>query len=91
MLKRGNGMSKSEKSVEELIYITDGVGNVICLPYSVENLHKMADDLGIAKRWYRDGHYKVPKEIADDLEEKCDKVTTTTLFRTVRNVYAGVV
>lgn len=84
-------MSNEKKSVEELIYITDGVGNVICLPYSVENLHKMADDLGIAKRWYRNGHYNVPKEIADGLEEKCDKVTTTTLFRTVRNVYAGVV
>lgn len=84
-------MSNENKPVEELVYITDGVGNVICLPYSVENLHKMADDLGIKKTWYRDGHYKVPKEIAEDLEEKCDKVTTTTLFRTVRNVYAGVI
>lgn len=39
--------------------------HLICVPYSVENLHLMAADLGIKRHWFdssaRYPHYDIPK------------------------------
>ena len=75
----------SDKSVEELLYLTDGRKNVICIPYSIENLHKMADDLGMKKKYFKKDHYEIPDDMVSEVEDKCDVVTTTTLFKTARN------
>lgn len=31
------------------MYVTDGKRHLVCIPYSVENLHQMAADLGIGR------------------------------------------
>lgn len=42
----------------------DSQRHLVCEPYSVENLHRMADDLGVGRHWYHAGarypHYDVP-------------------------------
>lgn len=78
-------MSNNKKSVEELLYLTDGRKNIICLPYSIENLHQMAKELGMNEKYFNKDHYVVPDHMVDEIEDKCGKVSTQTLFLTARN------
>ena len=55
-------------------YLTDGQRHLICLPYSIENLHKMAKDLGIKRCWFHKDHYDIPKKRIAEIEAKCWKV-----------------
>jgi hypothetical protein len=43
-----------------LVFISDGGRNLVCKPYSFENLHRMANSLGISKDWFSKDHYVVP-------------------------------
>ncbi len=44
-----------------MIYIADRKRHLVCVPYSIENLHKMAKDLGIKECWFHKNHYDIPK------------------------------
>src|SRR3990167_8336207 len=55
----------------ELIYLTDGKRHLICVPYSKDNLHKMAMELDIKKCWFHKNHYDIPKERIEEIERKC--------------------
>lgn len=43
----------------------DAQRHLVCEPYSVDNLHRMAEELGIGRHWYHASakypHYDVPK------------------------------
>ena len=39
----------------------DDKRHLVCIPYSVQNLHRMAEDLGIRKCWFHKNHYDIPK------------------------------
>lgn len=53
---------------DNLKYYMDNQRHLICVPYSVENLHKMAQDLGIKKHWFHSkgirSHYDIPKTMS---------------------------
>lgn len=72
-------------------YLTDGKRHLICAPYSIENLHKMADDLGINRCWFHSGklaHYDIPKKRIADIEAKCEMVSTKEMIRIMsRNIH----
>lgn len=68
-------------------YICDASRHLICEPYSVANLHKMAEALGIKRCWYHGGrfpHYDIPKRRYREISEKCEVVNTRTLFFIIR-------
>ncbi len=54
-----------------MIYYTDGKRHLVCEPYSIENLHKMADELNIEKCWFHKDHYDIPKRRIEEIENKC--------------------
>ncbi|WP_413777116.1 DUF4031 domain-containing protein, partial [Streptococcus pneumoniae] len=58
------------------MYYTDGKRHLVCLPYSKENLHKMALSLDIKKCWFHKDHYDIPKRRISEIEAKCLKVHT---------------
>ena len=59
-------------SSPELTYVTDRKRHLVCLPYSVINLHKMAEDLDIKRCWFHGGnHYDVPKHRTDEILKRC--------------------
>jgi len=70
-------------------YFCDNKRHIVCLPYSVENLHKMAEDLGLNRRWFHKGknnnsHYDMPiKEIAV-ITAKCELVTSEEIVDIIR-------
>lgn len=54
-------------------YFYDGMRHLVCVPYSVENLHLMARDLGIKRHWFHRDHYDLPKRF--DPTGRCELVS----------------
>lgn len=68
-------------------YLCDTKRHLICDPYSVENLHRMAEALGIDRCWYHHGkipHYDIPKRRVAEIMGKCEVVTSRELVRVIR-------
>lgn len=41
-------------------YVCDDRNHLICVPYSTDNLHQMAQDLGIDRKNFKKNHYLIP-------------------------------
>lgn len=57
-----------------LKFYCDTKRHLVCLPYSVENLHEMARQLGIKKCWFHRGtylHYDIPIRRYDEIRRRC--------------------
>lgn len=71
-----------------LEYLTDGARHLICLPYKVEYLHVMAEELDIKRCWFHSGskypHYDIPKRRIAEIEAKCRMIPTTELLRIIK-------
>jgi hypothetical protein len=68
-------------------YLTDGKRHLVCEPFSVENLHEMARDLGISRSWFHGGkfpHYDVPKRRIDEITAKCELVSSREILRVIK-------
>jgi hypothetical protein len=68
----------------DLEYLTDGRRHLVCLPYSKENLHRMADDLGIKRCWFHRDHYDIPKRRVAEVETRCRLVSSKEILIIVR-------
>lgn len=66
-------------------YLTDGKRHLICDPYSIENLHRMADDLDIKRCWFHKDHYDIPKNRIDEITAKCEMVSSKEIVKIMRN------
>jgi Protein of unknown function (DUF4031) len=64
------------RSLKLLIYVTDRKRHLICIPYTIENLHSMAAELGIKRCWFHKTHYDIPKRRIEEIENLCLKVTS---------------
>lgn len=62
-------------------YICDKARHLVCIPYSIENLHKMAGDLGIKKCWFHKNHYDIPKLRIAEITAKCRVVSSKDIVR----------
>jgi hypothetical protein len=68
----------------KLEYLTDGARHLICRPYSIENLHRMAVELNIKRCWFHRDHYDIPKRRLQEIELKCTWVTSREIVKIVR-------
>ncbi len=70
-----------------LTYVCDDARHLVCLPYTVENLHRMADELDIKRCWFHRNasyaHYDIPKRRVDEIKAKCLVVDRRTILRIV--------
>lgn len=66
-------------------YLTDCKRHLICLPYSIENLHIMALELNIKKCWFHRNHYDIPKRRIKEIETKCEIITSKKLLEIINN------
>ena len=67
---------ESHPVLMELKYYCDNSRHLVCVPYTIDNLHKMAEDLGIKKCWFHKTHYDIPKRRIEEIKSKCTVVTT---------------
>lgn len=76
-----------------LQYLTDGARHLICVPYKVEYLHVMADELDIKRCWFHSGskypHYDIPKRRIAEIEAKCRLVSTQEILRIIKESQHG--
>lgn len=68
-------------------YYCDDKRHLVCIPYSIENLHKMASDLKIDKCWFHNKkfkHYDIPKLRIDEIMSKCIIVSSKEIVQIIR-------
>lgn len=70
-----------------LTYYCDDHRHLVCVPYSKENLHLMAENLGIKKCWFHKTHYDIPKKRIDEIKKMCIIVSS----KDVVNIINGAV
>jgi Protein of unknown function (DUF4031) len=78
-----------------LRYICDDMRHLVCLPFSVENLHLMAADLGIKRCWFHNSaggrypHYDIPKRRVTEVTARCQLVSPREILRIVKGGVDG--
>jgi len=64
-------------------YICDNKRHLICVPYSKDNLHKMAEDLNLNKCWFHKDHYDIPITRINEITSKCEVVRSEDIVKIV--------
>lgn len=67
----------------ELKYYCDDYRHLVCVPYSKENLHLMAENLGIKRCWFHKTHYDIPKKRIDEIKQKCIIVSSKDIVNII--------
>ena len=70
-----------------MIYYCDDKRHLVCKPYSIENLHTMAQELNIKRCWFHSGrnpHYDIPKTRIEEITSKCTKVSMFQILRIIK-------
>lgn len=76
-------MPRNEDEVVQLEYVCDAYRHLVCRPYTVENLHQMARELGIHRGWFHAGrhpHYDIPKRRVREIMARCQVVSSRDLL-----------
>ena len=82
------GSADSSSARGTMKYICDKNRHLVCIPYSIDNLHAMADELLIKRCWYHGGdkpHYDIPKKRIEEIEEKCEIVSSKEIYKIIKN------
>ena len=69
-------------------FYCDNQRHLICVPYSVDNLHVMAEILGIKRCWFHNApghpHYDIPKKRIAEIQAKCTVISTRKLLELIQ-------
>ncbi len=71
--------------MDGLIFYCDNARHLVCMPYSIENLHIMADELNIKKCWFHKNHYDIPKKRISEIQNKCIIVQSKDIVKIIKN------
>jgi hypothetical protein len=77
---------------EPLRFFSDGQRHLVCVPYSVENLHRMAEQLGIKRCWFHAGrlaHYDIPKLRQAEIAGRTEVVSPREVLRIIKGESHG--
>lgn len=70
-----------------MIYVCDNKRHLVCIPYSISNLHAMAADLGIKKCWFHKTHYDIPVKRIGEIVGRCKVVTSKEIVSIIKAQY----
>jgi hypothetical protein len=68
----------------ELTFFADSMRHLVCTPYSLQNLHRMAEILDIKLCWFHRGsypHYDIPKRRVKEILSKVNVVSGREILR----------
>lgn len=68
-------------------FFCDKRRHLVCIPYSIENLHKMAEELNIKRSWFHKSHYDIPKKRIEEITEKCKVITSRHILMIIDGVF----
>jgi hypothetical protein len=69
-------------------FYCDDARHLVCVPFSIANLHQMAEQLGIKRCWFHPGklpHYDIPKKRIEEIQAKCERVSSKKVLQIVRS------
>jgi hypothetical protein len=66
-------------------YYCDNYRHLICLPYSKENLHLMAESLNIGRHYFHRTHYDIPKRRIEEIKAKCIIVASKQIVKIIKS------
>lgn len=66
-------------------FYCDTKRHLVCKPYSIQNLHVMAEVLGIKRCWFHKTHYDIPKRRIKEITEKCILVDTKEIIKIIKD------
>jgi hypothetical protein len=69
--------------MEEITFYCDAHRHLVCLPYSIENLHEMASRLGIKRCWFHKDHYDIPKRRIEEITALCTLVEGVQILKII--------
>lgn len=69
--------------MKNLTYLCDKSRHLVCIPFSIENLHQMALDLGIKRCWFHKNHYDIPKRRIEEITSKCQVVSSKDIINII--------
>lgn len=78
--------------MEDLIYVSDSNRHLVCLPYSIDNLHRMAKDLKIGRHFYHKGkhpHYDIPARREDEVVARTVQTTSRIILSIISDGPGG--
>ena len=67
-------------------YYCDDMRHLVCVPYSIENLHQMAQDLNIKRCWFHKNHYDIPKKRIEEIKTKAKLVSPREIYNIIHGV-----
>lgn len=76
-------------SEASLTFYCDRKRHLVCKPYSIENLHRMAEGLKIDRKWFHKGikgrsHYDIPIRRAYEIRHVCKIVSQKDIIKIIR-------
>ena len=66
-------------------YYMDNKRHLVCLPYSIENLHQMAINLNINRCWFHKNHYDISKRRMEEMKLLCNVVSSRDILNIIKN------
>lgn len=73
--------------MRRLTFWCDDSRHLVCVPYSVENLHRMAARLKLKRCWFHKNHYDIPLRRRKEIEAKCWMVTRQCIVAAILGQY----
>lgn len=70
-----------------LLYLCDKARHMVCKPYSLENLHRMAKELNVNRAWFHKAkfpHYDMPKKRIAELSALCVVITQKEILGIIK-------
>jgi hypothetical protein len=67
-------------------YYCDKKRHLVCVPYSLDNLHLMAEDLNIKRCWFHKNHYDIPKLRIEEITNKCEVVSSKEIVKIINTL-----
>lgn len=66
-----------------LTYVCDDARHLVCVPYSIKNLHAMANELGLKRAWFQKTHYDLPKKRIQEITKLCVVVNSRKIVEII--------
>lgn len=68
-------------------FYCDHKRHLVCVPYSIENLHHMAHTLNLNRCWFHRNHYDIPKKRIQEIMDKCIIVSPKTIVKIINHSF----
>lgn len=74
-----------------LTYYCDSARHLVCVPFSLRNLHQMAVELDIHRCWFHNSpsypHYDIPKRRIAEVKARCTVVRGRDILAIIKGTY----